>query len=170
MWVGCHHMKVGNHGNPTLVAIQYTHWHTHYIDSKFLYNIHTNNCPQCFDFTDFVDFLLKIGHFLFTGCLGKLKKIVRFKFCYFNFMNSFKPKLHLYIIKFACPCVCFLSKSIFKMCSKALNIPYFSLTHLIWYGWSALQGLNCAGLQISFQTGFALWIMHQSMILKYYTK
>ena len=63
-----HHMKVGNHGNPTLVAIQYTHWHTHYIDSKFLYNIHTNNCPQCFDFTDFVDFLLKIGHFLFTGC------------------------------------------------------------------------------------------------------
>ena len=85
-------------------------------------------------------------------------------------MNSFKPKLHLYIIKFACPCVCFLSKSIFKMCSKALNIPYFSLTHLIWYGWSALQGLNCAGLQISFQTGFALWIMHQSMILKYYTQ
>ena len=127
-------MKVGNHGNPTLVAIQYTHWHTHYIDSKFLYNIHTNNCPQCFDFTDFVDFLLKIGNFLFTGCQGKLKKIVRFKIFYFNFMNSFKPKLHLYIIKFACPCVGFLSKSIFKMCSKALNIPYIQpdSSHMIW--------------------------------------
>ena len=110
--------KVGNHGNPTLVAIQYTHRHTHYIDSKFLYNIHTNNWPQCFNFTYFMDFLLKIDHFLLTGCYGKMQKIVRFKFFHFNFRKSFNPKLHLHITKMTCPCAGFQSKSIFKRCYK----------------------------------------------------
>ena len=110
--------KVGNHGNPTLVAIQYTHRHTHYIDSKFLYNIHTNNWPQCFNFTYFMDFLLKINHFLLTGCYGKMQKIVRFKFFNFNFRKSFNPKLHLHITKMTCPCAGFQSKSIFKRCYK----------------------------------------------------